>query len=84
MHVCVLGRKNHPLVGYCWVLLPWFPLVNKGSRKVLAAFGGPGEGGGGICWHTNSLHCWLSLGLCVLGALGLVGRLQSLRLCPGR
>ena len=28
-------------------------------------------GGGGISWHTRSLHRWLLSGLCVPGALGL-------------
>ena len=73
--LCVLGRENHPLAGYCRVLLPLFSPVQEGSGKAVGS-GGGGDGG------TCLLHSWLLSGSCVPSAPGPVGRLESLTLSP--
>ena len=63
MPLCVLGRENRPLAGYCRVLLPLFSPVQEGNGKAL----GSGGGGHGGAWTCSLQSCLLS-GLCVPSA----------------
>ena len=83
MPVCVLGRENHPLAGYRWVLLRSCTPVYAGSGMVA------GLQGGVECLHNCLLHCWVLLACVVRESVCLVlqapaGRLESLMLSPSR